>query len=95
MLTTEWQVQKQPNFMLSTWLEALFCCPGRQALWLHQSAHYLYRLQLPFLPRLLSQINRFLTGIEIHPGQSSVKTSLSYTEWEWSSAKQPLLEIMS
>jgi serine O-acetyltransferase len=70
MLTTEWQVQKQPNFMLSTWLEALFCCPGRQALWLHQSAHYLYRLEIPFLPRLLSQINRFLTGIEIHPGAS-------------------------
>lgn len=68
MLTTEWQAQNQPNLILSIWLEELLCCPGRQALWLHRLAHSLYRLQFPFLPRLLSQLNRFLTGIEIHPG---------------------------
>lgn len=31
-------------------------------------AHPLYRLRIPFLPRLLSQIARIFTGIEIHPG---------------------------
>lgn len=31
-------------------------------------AHPLYQLNLPFIPRLISQVMRFLTGIEIHPG---------------------------
>jgi len=31
-------------------------------------SHPLYRLKIPFIPRLISQIMRFLTGIEIHPG---------------------------
>ncbi len=31
-------------------------------------AHFLYKLRIPVLPRFLSQLARFLTGIEIHPG---------------------------
>ncbi len=31
-------------------------------------SHPLYRIKIPFIPRLISQIMRFLTGIEIHPG---------------------------
>ncbi len=50
------------------WLEVLFCYPGLQALLLHRFAHQLYRLRVPFIPRLISHIARFLTGIEIHPG---------------------------
>lgn len=50
------------------WVEVLFCYPGLQALSIHRFAHWLYVLGLPFLPRLLSQISRFITGIEIHPG---------------------------
>lgn len=50
------------------WLEVLFCYPGLQALVLHRFAHQLYRLHLPFVPRLISHVARFLTGIEIHPG---------------------------
>lgn len=38
------------------------------ALALHRIAHFLFALRLPFVPRLLSQAGRFLTGIEIHPG---------------------------
>jgi serine O-acetyltransferase len=38
------------------------------AMLLHRVAHPLYCVGLPFVPRLLSQIARFLTGIEIHPG---------------------------
>lgn len=49
-------------------LEVLFCYPGLQALLLHRFAHWLYVLGLPFIPRLVSHIARFLTGIEIHPG---------------------------
>ena len=41
---------------------------GVHAIWLHRIAHPLYKLKIPFIPRLISQINRFVTGIEIHPG---------------------------
>jgi serine O-acetyltransferase len=50
------------------WLEVLFCYPGLQALVLHRFAHWLYVLGIPFIPRFISHIARFLTGIEIHPG---------------------------
>ena len=49
-------------------LEVIFCYPGLHALWFHRLAHFLWRHKLRFLARLLSYINRFLTGIEIHPG---------------------------
>jgi serine O-acetyltransferase len=45
------------------WLEVLFCYPGLQALFLHRIAHWLYSAGLPFIPRLISQLSRFLTGI--------------------------------
>jgi len=49
-------------------LEVIFCYPGLHALWFHRVTHFLWRHRLRFLARLLSHINRFLTGIEIHPG---------------------------
>jgi serine O-acetyltransferase len=49
-------------------LEVIVCYPGLQAIWLHRLAHWLWEKQFLFLGRLLSQVNRFLTGIEIHPG---------------------------
>jgi serine O-acetyltransferase len=48
--------------------EVLTCYPGLHALWLHRIAHFLWQHKLLFLGRLLSHVNRFLTGIEIHPG---------------------------
>ncbi|MEM9448387.1 MAG: serine O-acetyltransferase [Cyanobacteria bacterium P01_E01_bin.6] len=50
------------------WLEVILCYPGLQALVLHRMAHVLYRIRLPLLPRLVSHLSRFFTGIEIHPG---------------------------
>jgi serine O-acetyltransferase len=51
------------------WLEVLFCYPGLQALLLHRLAHWLHVIGgIPLIPRLISHIARFLTGIEIHPG---------------------------
>ncbi|MBI4656910.1 MAG: serine O-acetyltransferase [Elusimicrobia bacterium] len=49
-------------------LEVLFCYPGLHAMWLHRMAHFLWKLKLHFPARFLSHVNRFLTGIEIHPG---------------------------
>lgn len=42
--------------------------PGLHAITLHRLSHRLWRVGVPFMPRLLSQIGRILTGIEIHPG---------------------------
>ncbi len=42
--------------------------PGMWALVFYRISHILYILRIPFVPRLLSQIARILTGIEIHPG---------------------------
>ena len=49
-------------------LEVLFCYPGLQALWFHRFAHWLYTLRVPFIPRFISHVSRFFTGVEIHPG---------------------------
>jgi serine O-acetyltransferase len=49
-------------------LEILLCYPGLHALALHRLSHRLWRLEVPLLPRLMSQLGRWLTGIEIHPG---------------------------
>lgn len=49
------------------WLETCLY-PGLHALILHRVSHWIYRLDIPFLPRFISYLNRFLTGIEIHPG---------------------------
>jgi serine O-acetyltransferase len=42
--------------------------PGFHAILIHRLTHLLWKLKIPFVPRLISQISRFLTGIEIHPG---------------------------
>jgi serine O-acetyltransferase len=49
-------------------LEILLCYPGLHALALHRLSHRLWTLGLPLLPRVLSQLGRLLTGVEIHPG---------------------------
>ena len=49
-------------------LEILLCYPGFHALVIHRISHRLWRLHVPLLPRLLSQVGRLFTGIEIHPG---------------------------
>jgi serine O-acetyltransferase len=49
-------------------LEVLLCYPGFHSLMLHRLAHSLWTKSLYLLARLISHANRFLTGIEIHPG---------------------------
>ncbi len=49
-------------------LEIFLCYPGFQAIFMHRFTHKLWKLKFPLVPRILSQINRSLTGIEIHPG---------------------------
>lgn len=46
----------------------VFLYPCLYAIIFHRIAHFLWNLHIPFIPRLISQVSRFLTGIEIHPG---------------------------
>lgn len=48
--------------------EIIFCYPGVHALWGHRLAHWFWRRGFLVWARFLSHLNRFLTGIEIHPG---------------------------
>lgn len=50
-------------------LEVILSYAGFHALIMHRVAHFLHKkMRVPLIPRLISQINRFITGIEIHPG---------------------------
>ena len=49
-------------------IEVALTYAGFHALLIYRFAHWLRKKRIPFLPRALSQLARFLTGIEIHPG---------------------------
>jgi serine O-acetyltransferase len=51
-----------------SYAEVLICYPGLHAVWAHHLSHWLWRHGMRFLARLVSQVTRFFTGIEIHPG---------------------------
>ena len=67
-LITDFRIIFERDPAARNWLEVLFCYPGLQALFCHRFAHWLYRLGIPFIPRFISHLGRFITGIEIHPG---------------------------
>lgn len=48
-------------------LEVTLLYPGLHALWMHRIAHALWEEERPFPARVLSYLNRFTTGIDIHP----------------------------
>ncbi len=49
-------------------IEAIICSSGFHAIAIHRLSHYLWKHDFLLIARILSQISRFLTGIEIHPG---------------------------
>jgi len=49
-------------------IEVILLYPGFHAVLLHRISHWLYKKKLFFIARAISQFNRFITGIEIHPG---------------------------
>lgn len=68
MLLADLQTIYERDPAARNWLEVLFCYPGVQAILFHRLAHWLYCIGIPLVPRLISHLTRFLTGIEIHPG---------------------------
>ena len=68
IIKADFSIIKERDPAARGFLEIVFCYPGFQALVVHRISHKLWNLKLPLIPRLLSQITRFLTGVEIHPG---------------------------
>ena len=50
------------------YLQIILLYSGLHALIAHRIAHALWIMKVPFLPRMVSQVSRFITGIEVHPG---------------------------
>lgn len=68
------QIRKTIDFIMEndpackSKLEVIILYPGIHALMAHKVSHHLYNKKMFFTARLISQISRFFTGIEIHPG---------------------------
>jgi len=50
--------------------EAIFCYPGILAVTCQRLAHELYRMKVPLIPRIITELAHSWTGIDIHPGAS-------------------------
>lgn len=49
-------------------IEVVLTYAGLHAIWSHRMAHFFFKKKLYFIARVISQVSRFFTGIEIHPG---------------------------
>ena len=68
LIKSDFKIIKERDPAARGFLEIILCYPGFQALVLHRISHKLWKYKLPLLPRVLSQLTRNITGIEIHPG---------------------------
>ena len=49
-------------------LMVFFCSPGLHAIWGHRQAHWFFNHGMKGFARFIAHLNRFFTGVEIHPG---------------------------
>ncbi len=49
-------------------LQVFLCSPGLHAVWAHRVNHFLWQRGFKLTARIFSQVTRFWTGVEIHPG---------------------------
>jgi len=49
-------------------VEVILCYPGVHAVWSHRVTHWLWQRHLKLIARLIAELTRKLTGVEIHPG---------------------------
>ena len=66
-LIAEWQIIFERDPAAHSWFEVLFVYLGLQVLVCYRVAHWLYNFRVPLIPRLISHLACFLTGIESHP----------------------------
>ena len=60
-------IYKKKDPASRSYLEILICYPGLHAVFFHRISNFFWELNLKLIARIMSNISRFLTGIEIHP----------------------------
>jgi len=68
VFSREIKATKEKDPAAKGFLEIILLYPGLHALMTHRIAHAIWKCKLVIVARLVSQISRFFTGIEIHPG---------------------------
>jgi len=68
MLKRDIQAVKERDPACRGTLEVVTCYPGFHVLFFHRAAHWMWSHRMKLPARMMSQLGRFLTGIEIHPG---------------------------
>ena len=66
-IVTDFQIIFDRDPAARNWLEVFLCYPGWHALVFHRIAHSIQKIKIPLLPRLISNLTRLFTGVEIHP----------------------------
>ncbi len=70
LLTTDVVAAYEGDPAAKSYGESIFCYPSIKALTNYRVAHELYRLEVPIIPRIISEMAHSETGIDIHPGAS-------------------------
>jgi len=68
VLTTDVQAAYEGDPACKSLDEVIFCYPGLEAITVYRMAHRLHKLEIPFIPRMMSEWAHRRTGIDIHPG---------------------------
>jgi serine O-acetyltransferase len=68
MLATDVQAAYDGDPACKSLDEVIFCYPGLEAITVYRLAHVLYELDIPFVPRMMTEWAHSRTGIDIHPG---------------------------
>lgn len=68
ILATDVQAAYDGDPACKSLAEVIFCYPGLEAITIHRLAHELYKMRVPFIPRMMSEWSHKQTGIDIHPG---------------------------
>ncbi len=68
ILATDVEAAYEGDPAVSNRDEIIFCYPGLEAITIYRIAHELHLLQVPFIPRMMSEWAHKETGIDIHPG---------------------------
>ena len=67
-IRTDIRAARERDPAAPTTLQVIFAYPGVHAIWGHRINHWLWRRGARLLARVLAEITRILTGVEIHPG---------------------------
>lgn len=68
MLKEDVEVIFEQDPAARSYIEVILTYSGLHAIWAHRLAHGFYKRKFYFIARVISQVSRFFTGIEIHPG---------------------------